>query len=239
MTKESQFLELFRKLEKQLRIEYSRGTYSYSGFMTTIHRIKKSNKNPIISNKYNFDILRQASQIRNILSHNNDVLIPSDQFLNQFRKIVNQICDPLKIENIMINLNDLKTADLNTAVGDVISMLKEYGYNTIPIIEKNQLMGVFTEKSVFDYLTMHKTKSISKQMKIKDILEAIDLNTDPRKYFDFIGRDASIHEAYDLFNKDLKSRRELLLLLVTEKGETDQALLGIVALRDIENALFN
>ncbi len=239
MNKESEFLELFRKLEKHLRIEYSRGTYSYSNFMNTIHRIKKTNKNSVISNKHNFDILHQASQIRNILSHNNNVLIPSDKFLNEFRAIVKKICDPLKVGHIMIKLDDLKSASLNTPVGDIINMLKEYGYNTIPIIDNHQLMGVFTEKSAYDYLSMYKTKSLSKNMLIKDILEAIDLNSDPRKYFDFIGRNASIQDAYDLFNKDLKSRRELLLLLVTEKGEYDQALLGIVALRDIENALFN
>ena len=76
-------------------------------------------------------------------------------------------------------------------------------------------------------------------MYVRDIIEAIDLNSDPRKYFDFISRDASLNEAYDCFTKDLRSKRELLLLLVTEEGKKEQKLLGIVALRDIENALFN
>lgn len=239
MTKEKEFLDLFKQLEKYLRIEYNQGNYSYSGFMSTIYKIKKSNKNPVISNKYNFDILQQASQIRNILSHNRNVIVPSDRFIDDFRNVVTKICNPLKVENIMIKFSKLKTAGLETTIDEVIKMLKKYGFNTIPIINENQLMGIFTEKSVFDYLSMHKTSSLSKKMKVKDILEAIDLNSDPRKYFDFIKRDATIESAYESFNKDLKSRRELLLLLVTEEGEKDQRLLGIVALRDIENALFN
>ncbi len=239
MSNEEKFLDFFKKLEKFLRIEYNRGNYSYSGFMSTIYKIKKSNQNPLIANKLNFDILHQASQIRNIISHNNDVVIPSEKFLADFEKVVDKICEPLKVENIMIKFSNLKTAGLNTNVGEVINMLKEHGFNTIPIIDHDELMGVFTEKSVYDYLSMNQHKSLTKDMKIRDILESIDLNSDPRKYFDFIGRDASINEAYDFFTNDLKSRRELLLLLVTEQGKREQKLLGIVALRDIENVLFN
>lgn len=239
MTKEKEFLEIFNKLEKYLRIEYNQGNYSYSGFMSTIYRIKKSNKNPNISNKYHFDILQQASQIRNIIAHNNDVLTPTDTFINAFRTVVDKICNPLKVEHIMIQFSKLKTAGLQTTIGEVIEVLKEYGYNTIPIIDEHNLMGIFTEKSLYDFLSMHKNSVLTKQMKISDIIEAIDLNSDPRKYFEFIQRGASLEDAYELFNIDLKHRRELLLLLVTENGKQDETLLGIVALRDIENALLN
>jgi CBS domain-containing protein len=177
--------------------------------------------------------------VRNIISHNNDVIIPSEKFLNNFKKVVEKIIKPLKVEHIMVKYSKLKIARLNTNVGKVIDMLKEYGYNSIPIIDNNQLMGVFTEKSVYDYLTMNKHDSISKNMLVSDMIDAIDLNSDPRKYFDFISRDASVDDAYDCFTKDFKSRRELLLLLVTEQGEKEQKLLGIVALRDIEKALFD
>lgn len=238
MTKEKEFLNLFKKLEKYLRIEYNQSHYSYSGFMSTIYRIKKSNRNPLISNKYNFDILSQASQIRNILSHNTNVLVPSDKFITEFRDVVDKICEPLRVENIMIEFSKLKTATVDSSIGEVIEMLKAFGFNTIPIIKGNHLMGVFTEKSIYDYLSMHKHKHIDKSMKIEAILEAIDLDNYPRKHFEFISRNASIQEAYEIFNSNLKNRRELLLLLVTEEGEKTQKLLGIVALRDIEEVLF-
>ncbi len=239
MTKEKEFLEIFNQLEKYLRIEYNQGNYSYSGFMSTIYRIKKSNKNSIISNKYNFDIISQASQIRNIIAHNNDVLTPSDNFISTFRKIVDKISNPLKVENIMIRYSNLKTVHFNNTIGDAVQLLKDKGYNTIPVIENNKLMGIFTEKSIYDYFTIPKNTSINKQMLIKDIIEAIDLNSDPRKYFEFVNRHATIEEAHDLFHKDLQHKRELLLLLVTENGVSTEKLLGIVALRDIENALLD
>ncbi len=239
MEKEREFIVIFNQLEKHLRIEYNQGSYSYSGFMSTIYRIKKGKKNPLISNKYNFDLIKQASQIRNIIAHNNNVLIPTDKFLKEFRRVVDKICNPVKIQDIMVDFSKLKVAGLSDSVGKVISILKEKGYNTIPIIENNELLGIFTEKSVYDYLTIQKNSTINKDMKIKDIIKAIDLNSDPRKYFEFISKNASIEQAYDLFNVDLKHRRELLLLLVTETGANNEVLLGIVALRDIENVLLN
>ncbi len=145
----------------------------------------------------------------------------------------------MKIENVMIKYSKLKTIRLDTTLEEAIQLLKEHGYNTLPVIEGSNLMGIFTEKSIFDFLSMNTNKSISKAMKIEDILPAIDLNSDPRKYFDFISRNSNLRDAYDLYNADLKQRRELLLLLVTENGVSGEKLLGIVALRDIEEALIN
>jgi len=239
MTKEKEFLEIFNKLEQFLRIEYNQDRFSYSGFMSTIYRIKKSGKNPLISNKYNFDILKQASQIRNIIAHNNDILVPSDNFIQVFEKLVEKICNPLKVENIMVPISKLKSVSLNNLIGDAIELLNKHGYNTIPVIHENKLRGIFTEKSIFDYLSINDNKYIDKSMKIYDIIEAIDLDFDPRKYFAFVSRNLSVEKSYEHFVKDLKQRREMLLLLVTENGEKTEKLLGIVTLRDIENALID
>lgn len=239
MTKEKEFLEIFNSLEQFLRVEYNQDQSSHPGFMSTLYRIRKSNKNPIISNKFNFDILSQASQIRNIMSHNNDILIPSDSFIKKFGELVQKIRNPLRVEHIMIPFSELKTVTLSDPVETAILLLKQHGYNTIPVIDHGELVGIFTEKSVFDYLSIYKNRTISKDMRIQDILEAIDLNSDPRKYFAFVGRKLSVEDAYKHFDTDLKQRREMLLLLVTEHGEPKEKLLGIVALRDIENALIN
>ena len=239
MNKEQVFLELFKRLEQHLRVEYTSERYSHSGFMSSLYKIKKSAQNPVISNNSNFDIIGQAAQIRNIIAHNTNVLVPSDRFLNQFRDIVNDICDPLKIEHIMIPFSKLKTVDLDESIGNAIMLLKTHGYNTIPVVDNGVLLGIFTEKSVFDYLSMNRFESISKNMKMKDILEAIDLNSDPRKYFDFISRHDSVHDAYERYNQDLKQKRELLLLIVTEHGIGNEKPLGIVALRDVKNALID
>jgi len=237
VTQEKEFMELFNALEQFLRVEYNQDSYAYAGFMATIYRIRKANKNQIISNRYNFDIIQQASQIRNIIAHNNDVVLPTDGFMKKFSELVEKITNPIRVEHIMIPFSRPKTANLDNTIDDAVTLLKQFGFNTIPIINHGTLMGFFTEKSPYDYLSMNKNISINKSMTIKDILEACDLNSDPRRYFAFVNRKLKAEDAYDQFNKDSKARRELLLLLVTENGDPKEKLLGIVALRDIENAL--
>ena len=239
MEKEIYFLKLFTELEEYLRVTYHKGEYSYTGFVTKLYQIKKSKENMIINNNHNFDVLKQAAQMRNIISHNNDVLIPSDKFLKEFKEIVEKITKPLTVRQIMTKYNDLKTVTLKTTIGDTVELLKKSGFSTIPVIENDELVGIFTEKSLFDYLSLTKSKSVNKGMKMSEIIEAIDLNNHPRKYYDFISVNLNIYDAYQLFNKDVKQRREMLLLLVTENGKEGEHLLGIVALRDLENQLIN
>jgi len=239
MEKEQLFLNMFNELEQYLRVTYSRSEYSYTGFVTKLYQIKKSRENMIINNNHNFELIKQAAQMRNIISHNNDVLVPSEKFLKEFSEVVKKITQPLTVRQIMTKYHDLKTINLKAAIGDAVDLLKTSGFSTIPIIEKDDLLGIFTEKSLYDYFSLKNAKTINKGMKISEIMEAIDLNNHPRKYYDFISANTNIYDAYQMFNKDFKVRREMLLLLVTENGKEGEHLLGIVALRDLENQLIN
>lgn len=239
MEKERYFLSLFNELENYLRITYHKGNYSYTGFVTKLYQIKKSRENIIINDAENFEILKQAAQMRNIIAHNNNVLIPSDEFIKKFETIVNKIIKPLTVKDIMTDYKHLKTISLKTKIKDAVKTLKSSGFSTLPVIQNDELLGIFTEKSLYDYFCLNEAKKINEDMTIKDIIEAIDLNNHPRKYYDFIEKNVSIYEAYQMFNKDVKQRREMLLLLVTDSGSNEEHLLGIVALRDLENQLIN
>ena len=239
MNREEHFLDLFKKLEQYLRINYSDRDYSYTGFITKLYQIKKSKENFIINNNRNFEIIKLAAQIRNIVSHNNDILIPSEKFTKDFEEIVNKITKPLTVMQIMNRYDELKTCGLKTTIGDVVEMLNKSGFSTIPVIEGEDLIGLFTEKSLYDYLSLRSVKKIDKAMKIEEMIEAIDLNNHPRKYFEFVDINRNIYDAYQIFNRDIKQRREMLLLLVTHNGIAGEHLLGIVALRDLEKQLIN
>ncbi len=239
MGRESEFFNLFNQLEKHLRVNYHKGDYSYSGFITRLYQIKKAKVNSLINNNHNFDLIKQAAQMRNIIAHNNDVLIPSQRFLSEFKELVFKITKPKQVKDVMTPFEDLQTRSLNSTIKEVIDLLKSSGFSSIPIVEKDELIGIFTEKSLFDYLSMDYSKGVEKSMLVSEIIDAIDLNNHPRRYFEFVSKELSIYEAYQIFNKDKLQRREMLLLLVTEKGDSNEHLLGLVALRDLEKQLIN
>lgn len=239
MDKERYFIQLFNRLEQYLRITYSNSDYSYTGFITRLYQIKKSKENHIINDNQSFEVIKKAAQMRNIIAHNNDVLVPSDRFVKNFAEVVERITKPLTVKDVMTDYYDLKTASLTSTINEVMELLISSGFSTIPIVENDELAGIFTEKSVFDYLALNENSHVDKNMTMNEIIEAINLNNHPRKYYDFVSVDTDIYQAYKLFNQDKRTRREMLLLLVTKNGNSDEHLLGIVALRDLEKQLIN
>ncbi|MCF7924183.1 MAG: CBS domain-containing protein [Candidatus Izimaplasma sp.] len=238
MNKEEYFLDLFNKLDEYLRIKHFNNHSAYTSYVKKIFYIKNHRMNPIIENNHNFDLLKKAGEIRNIIAHNNDIIIPSDSFLEEFETLVNEIMKPKKVFQIMTNYSDLQTRDINDTLEDAISLIKEKGYSSIPILDQGKVFGMFTEKSIFDYLSMENNYEINKTMSLSAIKDAIDLDNNPRHYFKYIPRDMTVYEAYEIFSDDFKAKRELVLLLVSETGKSTEKILGIVALRDLKNLLY-
>jgi len=237
MNKETYFLELFNKLDTYLRIKHFNNNPSYMSYVRKLFYIKKHKLEPIIGRDHHFDILRTAGEIRNILAHNNDIIIPSDDFLNEFKELVTRITEPNILSQIMTRYSDLHTKTYDDRLSDVLGLMKSSGFASIPILEDNQFVGMFTERTVFDYLTIS-DRIIDKDMKVKEMHEVIDLDNEPKQYFKFVPKDMGVDTAYDIFINDFKEERHLILLLITENGRHHEKLLGIVALRDLKNELY-
>jgi CBS domain-containing protein len=237
MDASEKLIHLYNQLDEYLRIKHFNNNVSYTSYSRKIYYIKKHRLEPIFENNKEFDMIKKAGEIRNIIVHNNDLVVPSEEFLNQFESLVERITMPQKVEEVMTRFNKLKTADLSERLGNVVNVLKEYGFASVPILENNEVIGFFTEKTLFDYLTLS-DRLVDKDMRIKDLIEVINFDQKPRAYFKFIPRDMTVDEAYQFFMEDFKDKHELMLLLVTEHGKETESLLGIVALRDLKNVLY-
>ncbi len=231
-----EFLNTFNDIERYLRIEYNEGRFSESSFMGTLYRIKGKNSNPLIADKDNFEILSQAAQLRNIMVHNDGVALPSEDFLVKFKKVVNHIVRPKRVIDVMRSIRNLTVATLEDSVENLVGLMKKNSYSNIPVVENHKLKGVFTERTLFHYFMMDNNGFVSKDIKMKDLLEAMDLDNDPTQYFDFIPKDMDIYEALLAFEKDFEKDRELEILFVTEHGVNTEAILGIITIWDLKQA---
>ncbi len=238
MNKEEYFLKLYNELDEYLRLHHFNNHSSYTSYVKKIFYIKNHKLNPIIENNYNFDLLKKAGEIRNIIAHNNDVIVPSDGFIEAFEKLVKEITKPKMVYQIMTKASDLQTKSIDDSIADAIKLIKKRGYSSIPILKKDKIIGMFTEKSIFDYLTISGNSHIDTSMSLETIISAIDLDNKPRQYFKFIPKDLNVYDAYEIFSEDFKGKRELVLLLVTNSGNFSEKILGIVALRDLKSELY-
>ena len=85
------FLSLFRDLENKLVIIANLDYEDYVSYSRALNHIHSLELDPIIAVDENYSFLKKAGDLRNILSHNNDVCIPADNFLSRFKKIVSLV----------------------------------------------------------------------------------------------------------------------------------------------------
>ncbi len=229
------FMKAFNRLERYLRIEYNNGRFDENTFMGTMYRIRSRRSHPILSDKHEFDVVSQASQLRNLMVHNHEVAQPTKQFNDMFVKLVDTITQPGKVEDVMIHVNAIEKAKRTDSLAHVLDVMEETGYQEIPVFAGDALLGVFTEKTLWHHFLIKPNDTIDLNMTIEHFLQAIDLDGIPRKYFSFVARDESVVAAYETFFAG--DRKYLDLLFVTEHGKKDETILGMVALYDLEAAI--
>lgn len=237
MDKKITFMQAFTALEKYLRIEYDQGSYKESTFMGTLFRVRGRKENAIIANPKYFDILQQGAQLRNIIVHNEEVAEPTDKFLKKFSDIVTMITKPQKVEQAMIPLSKIKRISSEETVANAIAMMESSGFSKIPVFENGTLIGVFTEKSLYYYMSALPQAVLSPSMKIKEMQAAIDFDGNPARYFAFISRSADVFAAIHMFRRDFQEKNKLEMLFVTHSGKRDESILGILTLPDLEHVI--
>lgn len=230
-------MQLYNELDTYLRVKHFNNNASYTSYSRKIYYIKKHHLEPVFENDEDFDLLKKAGEIRNIVVHNNNLVTPSASFMTQFEVLVDRITKPKRVDQIMTKYSILKKADINDRLSDVIEIIKTHKFASIPILDQGKVIGFFTEKTLFDFVS-ESDRIVDKDMRIKDLIDVINYDKKPRAYYAFIARDLTVDEAYQFFLDDFKHKHELILLLVTEHGKEAEKLLGIVALRDLKNVLY-
>ena len=88
------FLSLFKKLEKELIALSKIRDSEYVSFSRALNKVHYDKLNPIIASQDNYDFLKTCSDVRNLLSHEENTVIPTDSFIQQFMKIIDSIFNP-------------------------------------------------------------------------------------------------------------------------------------------------
>ena len=76
-----------------------------------------------------YEFLKTASDLRNILSHRNNVCVPSEEFLKKFKKITDEIIHPAKCEDIATKGNDLVLCHPGNKILDVIDAMSKKSFS--------------------------------------------------------------------------------------------------------------
>ncbi len=226
------FLSLFKSLEqKRLSLVKSSGE-GHVSFSKALNCVYYQHLDPIVSVWENYDFLRTASDLRNILSHENDVCAPSENFLLRFQSLASSIIKPLLAKDI--RTKNRFSCQKEDKVKDLIPIRDKRLLSHLPLLDSFGVCeGVFSRSTFFDYLSIGGNPSSFLERKRTDRMPIIGLYGHKNERFYFVPRKESASSLFGLFGKTKAHDKQRSLLFVTKNGRKDEKVLGVISLTDL------
>ena len=223
------FLQKYRVLEGLLEKRYEGRRLSFS---VVIEYIKDIDSQPV---RVDLDLMRE---IRNILSHNagpggEPVVEPSEETIKRLDEIIAYVKRPHRAAEFGTPADKIYCAHPGDSVVQVMKGMCESGYSHAPVTEKGSAVGVFSVKSLFDYLAERGLSGVNDDLRIRDLGRHIRFEERTGERYMFVASDTSIVEVRHLFQKHTERNRRLSAVFVTENGRPGERLICMLTPWDV------
>ena len=178
--------------------------------------------------------LDYCRQVRNLLTHEAKIdgaygVIPTDQLLGVLNKVLRQIEDPPTVGEYMTPVGKMLTAQMTDKVLCFMTQMEEKGITYLPVMEQNQIVGIFSQHGVFRWLLSG--EQIDDDLTFSQMEHLLVL--EQHKGIRFVSPDLSLEQGRELFRHIPAKHERVKLLLVTQNGDSRRPLLGVVSPYDI------
>ena len=227
------FLERFKELEQKLLSLCKSTGDEHVSFSRALNRVYYEGKDPIVSVWDNYDFLRTASDLRNILSHENNVCAPTESFLSRFTSLAGSIIKPLKARDI--RTRNRIVCSRQEKVSSLLPVRNKERISHVPILGENGVvLGIFSRSTLFDYLSLKKDVDSSfLEKKRREREEIVSPYGHLNERFVFVSPYARADERNSLIRKTKSHDKPVGLILVTKNGNRKDKLLGLITLTDL------
>lgn len=196
-----------------------------------------SEKNRVFADHYKD--LKLFAELRNLIIHNpypdkaNPLIIPHTYLVERYAGIRDDVLHPKRALDLAIKRQFIYTTTLGANAIEVMQTMNEKTYTHVPVMEGEKMIGVFSENTVLTHFVHHKDLIILKDTKIEEFKEFIGLDKHPSEYFEFVSRDTLLVDIEALFQKRLKERKRIAVVFITQNGNANEKLLGMITAWDI------
>lgn len=226
------FLSAFKELENEVLSIARIKDEGHVSFSRALNDIYYQRKNPYICDYGNYDFLKTCSDLRNILSHENDVCVPSESFLNRFIILKNKIIHPQTCYGIASK--DIVSCTMDDSLFSVLKTMEYKSLSHIPVLDEDGVVqGIFSRTTIFDYVSMNEELENPSTMKVKDFMEFLPVDSHLGERFLFVSRYDLVDSIYPELFKNKEHDKNLALVLVTQHGRKTEKLLGVVTITDM------
>lgn len=227
------FLDDFRDLESTLA-KLAGVKSGYSSYSRSLQDVFKSKKSPLIRSGDNFNFLKSAGELRNLVTHNNDIAYPTQEFYDRFHRLSWAIRFPAKAEDIMTKGKNLVTASLDTKILSLVRRMNSKGLSHVPVIDDGKVLGIFSSSTFFDALSENGNLAIDGDTPLESIKEIIAPESHSSEDFLFCAKDSYVYEfSKRIQTKNKGQKKRIVAVLVTENGFSSGRLVGIITPTDL------
>lgn len=223
------FLKMYRILEGILEKRYAG---KRQGSSVVMEYIRDDDSEPY---RHELNVCRE---IRNLLSHNADdegepLVEPSEAVLVSLQEILEHVSSPrLAVEYgtprekiLWVNPNDL--------VIDVMHRMSKHGFSHVPVMERGNIVGVFSVGSLFACLERQGLESLRSNARISQIREAIGWDRRGAEKYLFMPEDTTIYQVRAAFEERSERNSRLSAVFLTKTGVQDEPLIAMLTPWDV------
>lgn len=227
-----QFVAIYNDLDHYMRKKLHAATYVDHGQL-----LREMAEKQLIFKEHVTE-LRLFSEIRNLIVHNpypniNPIFFPHKALVERYREILNKIKHPPKAMSIAIPASTIFTVKLKDKVHDVLDVMIKKTYTYVPVMDDGKFIGVFSESVLACYYGENKDFIMGKEALVEDFKEFLPFEKHSNEFFVFVPRNSLLSDVLDIFQKNLKVRKRVAVVYVTETGKKEEKLLGMITAWDI------
>lgn len=201
--------------------------------------IDKLKRKRIIPYCTEMDFLLFCKNCRNRVSHVNDdfkYIIYTDEFINKLENIIDQIKNPPTAYSL--STKNITRANIEENVKVYMQKMNELNYTHIPIYDQDKLVGIFSEKSIFNYLLKDEIIEIDENTTFEDIKEYISMENS-KETIKFISKAELYNDVINEFINQFKQGKKLDCIMITENGVVGEKVIGIITSWDVLGRDYN
>ena len=195
-----------------------------------IKELRNRHREPYYSQ---YDFIDFCRECRNRISHDgyeNDFIFYGEDMIKKLDEIIEEIKHPYKVYDKATK--NIFSAKLNDNVRETMQEMMKKNYTHIPIYNNNKLVGIFSERVLFNYLYENKIIEIDDNTLFSEIEDFISLNN-LKEIIKFADRNRLYDDVCLEFINEFKKGSKLSCVLVTQNGKEDEKIIGILTAWDI------
>ncbi|AWW29193.1 hypothetical protein DN752_03015 [Echinicola strongylocentroti] len=231
MTNSEKYLDIYNKIDN-----YLKKSDNYDSYVNFSQKVKNT-KNKV-AQRYKDELL-SFGELRNAIVHNpkignKAIAEPHDTTVSQISELFDKISNPKKV--IPEFQFQVLGAKKNEFINEILVEMKKHSFSQFPVFDDNEnVCELINNNTISRWLSSQLDEDgtiIIENVKVADLISEIEF----KENYEFVSRNTSIYEAYDLFiNQINKKQRNLDVIFITHSGEIDEKLLGLITIEDIAN----